>query len=157
MKFSRCKASPPCACAAALLVLVLGGCGDRDDGRTVGQRIDALLNRSAQAGREVKEGAQQAAGDTRSAVMGAASGAKSGASSLGQKIDDAQITAKVKTGLSADKDIAAGQVDVETAAGVVTLSGSVASDAARQRATQIARNVLDVKDVRNQLTVQLPR
>ena len=72
-------------------------------------------------------------------------------------MDDAQITAKVKTGLSADKDITAGKVDVDTTAGVVTLKGTVSTDAARQRAVQIARNVKDVKDVRNELVVQASR
>lgn len=148
--------SVPTACALAL-VLALAGCGDRDDGRTVGQRVDSVLDRSAQTGREVREGAQEAAADTRTAAMGAASSAREAGATLGQKVDDAQVTAKVKAGLAADKDIAAGRVDVDTAGGVVTLTGQVTTDAARQRAGEIARHVKDVREVRNQLVVQAAR
>lgn len=135
------------------LLAALAGC-DRGDDRTVGQRIDSAIEQSAQVGREVREGGREAAADTRTAVMGAASAAREGGSAAAQKIDDAGITTKVKTGLSADKDLNASRIDVDTQAGVVTLRGSAPTDAARQRASEIARNVKDVKDVKNLMTVQ---
>lgn len=140
------------AVMAVAAVAALAGC-DRNDDRTVGQQIDSAIGRSAQAGRDVREGGREAADDTRTAVMGAASGTREAAANLGRKIDDAGITGKVKTGLAADKDIAAGKVDVDTRDGVVTLSGSVASEEARRRAAEIASHVKDVRSVNNQLAV----
>lgn len=141
------------ALASLGLLAALTGC-DRGDKRTVGQRIDSAIEQSAQVGREVREGGREAASDTRTAVMGAASATREAGTTMGQKIDDAGITTKVKTGLSADKDLNASRIEVDTEAGVVTLRGSAPTDAARQRASEIARNVKDVKDVKNLMTVQ---
>ncbi len=132
--------------AAATLITVLGGltaCGEREGGPTVGQRVDSAIERSAEAGREVREGAREATQDANTAVMGA-----------GARIDDAQITTQVKTGLSTDKDLSAGQIDVDTKDGVVTLKGMAPTAAAKARAAEIARNVKDVKSVDNQLQVR---
>lgn len=132
--------------AAASMLTVLGGlagCGEREGGPTVGQQVDSAIERSADAGREVREGAREAAQDTNTAVMGA-----------GARIDDAQITTQVKTGLSTDKDLKAGQIDVDTRDGVVTLTGTAPSATAKARAAEIARNVKDVKSVDNQLQVR---
>jgi osmotically-inducible protein OsmY len=133
--------------AALTLFAVLGGlagCGEREGGGpTVGQRVDSAIERSAEAGREVREGAREATQGANTAVMGA-----------GARIDDAQITTQVKTGLSTDRDLSAGQIDVDTRDGVVTLKGTAPSAAAKARAAEIARNVKDVKSVDNQLQVR---
>jgi len=132
--------------AAATLFVVLGGlaaCGQREGGQTVGQKVDSAIERTAKAGREVREGAREAAHDTNTAVMGA-----------GAHVDDGKISTQVKAGLSADKDISASHVDVDTKEGVVTLKGSVPTAAAKSRAAEIARNVKDVKSVDNQLQVK---
>ena len=134
------------AAAAAMWLALIGalaGCGQREEGATVGQRVDSAIDRSAEAGREVREGAREAARDTSTAVMGA-----------GARIDDAQITTQVKTGLSTDRDLSAGQIDVDTKDGVVTLKGTAPTVAAKARAGDIARNVKDVKSVDNQLQVR---
>lgn len=73
--------------------------------------------------------------------------------SVGQVIDDAGITAKVKTALAAEKDVSAMKINVDTAQGTVTLSGQVASQTEVDRALQVARNVEGVKSVENKLTV----
>lgn len=72
---------------------------------------------------------------------------------IATKVDDAAIVTKVKTGLAADKDISALKIDVDSRDGVVTLTGSVPSSAAQDRAVQIARDVKDVKSVDSRLTV----
>lgn len=138
--------------ASTVWVVGLAGC-NRNDDRTVGQEIDSAIGRSAQAGRDVREGGREAADDSRTAVMGAASGTREATTSLGQKIDDVGITGKVKTGLAADKGIAASKVDVDTRDGIVTLTGTVASEEARRRAAEIASHVKDVRRVNNQLAV----
>lgn len=71
----------------------------------------------------------------------------------GQTIDDAGITAKVKSALAAEKDVSATSINVDTVQGKVTLSGKVASDSEAQRATQVARGIEGVRDVENKLSV----
>lgn len=142
--------------AAALLAsaLLLAGCGDRDAGTTVGQRVDSVLGRAGETAREVREGAREAAQDARTATMGAGREARDAASSAGAAVDDAQITSKVKAGLSADKDLSAMRIEVDTHAGVVTLKGTAPTVAAKSRAGEIARQVKEVKSVDNQLQVK---
>ena len=66
-------------------------------------------------------------------------------------IDDAAVTAGVKTVLLNDPHIAGWKIDVETAAGVVTLSGVVSSAAEEQRAVQLVRGVEGVREVQSRL------
>jgi len=73
------------------------------------------------------------------------------AAKTGRVIDDSVITGKVKTALIADPTTKAHQIEVETFKGQVQLSGWVDSEEARRRATEVARNVEGVKDVKNSL------
>jgi hypothetical protein len=68
--------------------------------------------------------------------------------------DDAVVTAKVKARLVDDEVTKAYQINVETFKGTVQLSGSVGSEEARSRATELAKNVGGVKDVKNSLQVR---
>lgn len=72
---------------------------------------------------------------------------------IGETMDDATITTRVKTALLDDPDVNATRIDVNTAAGVVTLSGDVRSKGEADRAVQVARTVQGVKDVRSALKV----
>jgi osmotically-inducible protein OsmY len=77
-----------------------------------------------------------------------------GSSSTGMNATDDQIvTARVKTVLLNDPQISATRIDVATANGVVTISGTVKSKAEEQRAIQLTRQVAGVKDVRSTLTI----
>jgi hypothetical protein len=71
----------------------------------------------------------------------------------GQAIDDAGITAKVKTALAAEKDVRAIGINVDTVQGNVTLTGQVASQNEAERAIQVARSIEGVKSVDSKLTV----
>ena len=75
-------------------------------------------------------------------------------SKTGQYLDDATVTAKVKADLIKDDTVKANEIQVETTAGVVQLSGIVSSEDARLRAEQLAQATEGVKSVRNDLTVQ---
>jgi hyperosmotically inducible protein len=66
---------------------------------------------------------------------------------------DATLTASVKTKLAADDVVKAGAVNVDTQDHVVTLSGAVASKAARDRAVAIAKGTSGVTSVVDKLTV----
>ncbi len=72
---------------------------------------------------------------------------------VGETLDDATITTRVKTALLNDPDVGALRIDVSTTGGVVTLSGSVRSPGEVDRAVQIARTVQGVKDVKSTLQV----
>ena len=73
----------------------------------------------------------------------------------GQYVDDATVTAKVKTAIATDVGIkAAANVNVETSHGVVQLSGFAASDDQASRAVQAAKKVAGVRSVRNDIRVK---
>lgn len=66
---------------------------------------------------------------------------------------DAGITTKVKSKLAADDTVKAYQIDVDTKDKVVTLSGSVDSQAAKDQAVALARGTEGVADVVDNITV----
>ena len=74
--------------------------------------------------------------------------------SAGESVDDAVVTAKVKAKLVDDEVTKAYQIEVATFKGTVQLSGSVDSEEARTRATELAKDVGGVKDVKNSLQVR---
>jgi hyperosmotically inducible protein len=73
---------------------------------------------------------------------------------MGQNIDDTNITTSVKTKLAAEKGITLTRVQVDTNRGVVQLTGVVDSAGDRSKAEQIARGVGGVKSVVNNLQVK---
>jgi hyperosmotically inducible protein len=73
---------------------------------------------------------------------------------VGQTLDDATITTRVKTALLNDPQVGAQQIDVNAASGVVTLSGVVKTEGEKTRAVDLAKKVGGVKDVQTTLTVQ---
>lgn len=66
---------------------------------------------------------------------------------------DAGITGKVKSKLAADDTVKAYQIDVDTKDKVVTLSGNVDSQAAKDQAVVLARGTEGVADVVDNITV----
>ena len=67
---------------------------------------------------------------------------------------DVGITTSVQAKYYGDEQVRGRNVSVLTQNGVVTLSGTVESEAAHQRAVALAREVQGVKDVRDELTVR---
>ena len=74
--------------------------------------------------------------------------------STGEVIDDSIITGKVKSALIADSTTKAHQINVETKDGVVQLSGFVDNANSKSAATNVAKSVTGVKDVKNELSVK---
>lgn len=72
----------------------------------------------------------------------------------GEYIDDTVITAKVKAALIEDPTTKAIEIQVETFKGRVQLSGFVSSQAAINRAVEIARGVKGVKSVQNDMRLK---
>jgi hyperosmotically inducible periplasmic protein len=73
--------------------------------------------------------------------------------SVGETIDDATITAQVKTRLLNDPQVGGMKIDVDTTLGVVTMSGVVKTRAEETRAVELAKQVSGVKDVKSTLQV----
>jgi len=74
--------------------------------------------------------------------------------SAGTNIDDATITATVKSRLVAEKASNLTRVDVDTNSGTVYLNGTVESAEQKTRAEQLAWQARGVKSVVNNLQVQ---
>ena len=72
---------------------------------------------------------------------------------VGETIDDATITTRVKTAMLNDKDVGGLRIDVDTFKGVVTLSGRVKSQAEKAQAVAIARRTDGVVEVKDALQV----
>lgn len=110
---------------AVALLAAIGGC---DPGADRARGPDAPPSPSTEAGRQVDR--------------------------AGGMLDDATLTAKVKTALILEPGLKGLAIDVDTAAKVVTLNGSADSERARRQAEQVARAVEGVKDVKNNLNVR---
>ncbi len=72
----------------------------------------------------------------------------------GQYMDDSVITAKVKAAIFDDRLTKATEINVETFKGVVQLSGFVSSQAAENRAVELARGVSGVTAVKNDMRLK---
>jgi len=72
---------------------------------------------------------------------------------LGEGADDAVIKTRVGVRLTRDPDVDRHNIDVDVVDGVVTLSGIVHDENAKQEAERLARGAEGVKDVKNELTV----
>lgn len=73
---------------------------------------------------------------------------------VGSYVDDTTITAEIKARMASDKDVAATSIGVETMSGVTQLSGFAKSQAEKERASEIARQVKGVRAVRNDIIVR---
>jgi hyperosmotically inducible protein len=128
--------------AAAGLV----ACGNEDDTRTAGQKLDDAVAEAGQkaerAGDRIAEGAAEVKQDIQQAAGGVANA-----------VDDATITAKVNAELARDDQLSALKIDVDTENGRVALKGSAPTAQARERAESLAMSVEGVVSVDNQLTV----
>ena len=74
--------------------------------------------------------------------------------STGEYVDDTALTAKVKTELIRDPVVKARQVDVTTFKGTVQLSGFVDTAEQKDRAAELARAVVGVQDVKNNIVIK---
>ncbi len=113
----------------AALSIAVSGCGR--DGQDATQASKAAAEAlAAQAERQIEKG--------------------------GVVLDDAAVTAKVKTALVIAPDLKGFAINVDTLRNVVTLNGAVASDRLRQQSETIAKGIDQANDVKNNLMVKQP-
>ena len=72
---------------------------------------------------------------------------------VGDTMDDATITTRVKTVFVNDPVVGTLRIDVDTFKGVVTLSGRVKTKAEEEKAIELARTIKGVVDVKSTLTI----
>ncbi len=72
---------------------------------------------------------------------------------MGDKIDDASITAQVKGSLAVSRTASAIRTEVTTRDGVVTLRGEAKNTAEKELAGRIAKDIRGVRDVNNEIVV----
>lgn len=115
--------------AAATASLMLVACGRSEDGIMAGVKMnESLAEQKTEAVADKAESALQ----------------------------DATITATVKTELAQDTALGAQTIAVTTQHGLVEIKGSAPDAAARERATRIALAVNGVLSVENRLTIVAP-
>jgi len=73
---------------------------------------------------------------------------------VGEKIDDASITALVKMTLLYHRSTSALKTKVETSDGAVTLTGAAKNAAEKDLAAKYVKDVRGVKSVTNQMTIE---
>ena len=101
-------------------------------------------------------------GKARSGTSGAASReaasikeqAKTAADRVGKQISDTLVTTKVQAMFYLDREVKAADIDVSTHDAVVTLAGTVDSEAVRRKAVADARSTDGVKQVVDKLSVR---
>jgi hyperosmotically inducible protein len=72
---------------------------------------------------------------------------------VGDAVEDAALTTKIKAKMALDDSVKARTIDVTTSGTTVTLSGTVRSDAEHDRAVALARETVGVTRVIDQLHV----
>ena len=108
---------------------------------------------------ETPVSARQAVPDvdtTKARAAGAAIGEKvaTGAAQAEQALNEGSLTAKIKAKMALDETVKALTIDVDTAGGVVTLSGTVNSKVEQAKALQLARETSGVTSVVDRLAVR---
>jgi hyperosmotically inducible protein len=116
----------------------------------VTKAVDASVN----AAQKTKEGAQKGVGKAEQGAGKAADKTSDAIGKVGDKLGDTSITTRVKAGFSGEKLLQGTAIDVETTDHVVTLRGTVASNAAKARAAAITSSIEGVTRVVNQLVVK---
>lgn len=114
---------------------------------------DAAATSGREAARDAAAKAGEVAAKTEAAGKKVEKKAEEKAESAGATIEDAAITAKVKTKFLADTAISGLKIDVDTKNNIVTLSGTVSTAAERAHAIAVAKDTDGVKSVVNKLKV----
>jgi hyperosmotically inducible protein len=125
--------------AITLSSLGLAACNQPGSAQEAGRKIDETTEQVSQA---VQKSLDKAQGSTKSEVK-----------QIDTNVSDADITAKVKMALMMRDGLNSLTISVQTNSRVVTLNGSVATQAQSKLAQELASAVNDVTHVDNNLSV----
>jgi osmotically-inducible protein OsmY len=107
----------------------------------------------SKAGEKTGEALSKAGEKTGDALGTAAGATKGAAKATGKATSDGWLTTKVKSKFVGDKLLKGSDISVSTTAGVVTLTGTVPTEAGRDRAIALVKDTKGTKDVVDQLTI----
>lgn len=120
--------------------------------------VDKAIDKSAEgiskATEKTKEGAAKAAEKTKEGAATAADKSAEGVSKAGEAITDVWIKARVKSKFVDEDTLKGSDISVDVTDHVVTLSGTVASEAGRLRAIEEAKRVDGVHQVIDRMTIK---
>lgn len=85
---------------------------------------------------------------------GGADGPEEAEKTFGEAVHDASVTASVKMALAFERGVRGSSISVHTDRGTVVLTGEVESEAERQLAARVARDIEGVKHVVSQIQVR---
>lgn len=131
-------------CLSAVLIII--GCENKGPAEKAGQKIDKSVGKAEQKIEQMTDKASEKIEGAKQSVVNQYKATEG-------YIDDSVITQKVKTVLSNDAILKPFQIEVVTANGVVTLSGSVDSEQSIGRAMELAESQPQVKTVKTALVV----
>ena len=122
----------------------------------MGYRFGDYRNGSTSERPVATTGSGPAIDTTKARQTGAAIGEKvaESANRSEHALGDGALTAKIKSKMALDDSVKSLNIDVDTNAGVVTLSGTVRSQAEKTRALQLARETSGVKSVEDRLVIR---
>lgn len=119
----------------------------------VGTAADATKKGVGKAADKTGDAVSKAGEKTGDALGTAADATKSAAKTTGRATSDGWITTKIKSKFVGDKLLKGSDIKVSTNGGIVTLSGTVPTEAGRDRAIAVAKDTNGAKDVVDNLTV----
>jgi osmotically-inducible protein OsmY len=106
-----------------------------------------------QAKHDTKDAAHEAKHDAKDTARNAGRETREATGTAGQAVSDGWITTKVKSSFVGVDALEGSDIDVDTNGHVVTLRGTVPSEAARARAISLAKQVDGVKSVKDDLKI----
>ena len=131
--------------AISAAAFMMAAC-DQSQPPTVGEKIDAGIERTQQAATEAKKDLQAAGSEIKK-------DASQAGAAMADSAADLTITTKVKAAMAADDQLSALAISVDTTNKVVTLTGPAPTQEASDRASSMAQAVDGVTEVKNQLIV----
>ena len=156
------------ALSSLVLVFALGACNKQGD-KTVGEKIDSAIAKTSEAAAQAKAKTEQSAEQAKikaeetfanagvalkNATQKAETSIKDAAGKASEKMDDFAITTAVSSGIAKDADLSVLKINVDTRDGVVTLNGTAPTEAAREKASALAKAIQGVRSVENKLLVK---
>jgi hyperosmotically inducible protein len=120
---------------------------------TTGRAVEKSKDGAEKVGEKTKDGAEKVGEKTKDGAEKVGEKTKDGLSKTGEVITDAWITSRVHSKFIGEDLLKDSDINVDTKDHVVTLRGTVVSQAAKTRAITEAREVEGVKSVVDHLTV----
>lgn len=140
------------------LALTVSACNRADDGKTAGQQLDSAIAKTEQAAADAKAKTEGSMANAGAAMKDASSTAEASGKGMvekaGDMADDAVITARLSSNFAKDPDLSAIKINVDTKGGAVTLTGTAPTEAAKEKAATIAKEMKGVSSVDNKLVVK---